>query len=299
MPGLVECIPNFSEGRRKEVVDAITAAISGVDGVRLLDRELDPDHNRSVVTFVGTPAGVAEAAFRAAAKAAELIDMEQHTGQHPRLGATDVIPFVPIRDVTMKECVKVAKEVGARIAQELRIPVYLYEEAATRPDRVNLADIRKGEYEGLKAVIGSDADRRPDFGEARMHPRAGATVVGARYPLVAFNVNLGTEDLKVAQAIAKAVRHSSGGLRYVKALGFELKERKIVQVSMNMTRFELTPLSRAFEMVRHEAERYGVRVVGSEIVGLIPLDAIVQIAEHALRLEKFSKDQILETKLWE
>ena len=298
MRKLIECVPNFSEGRRREVVDQIAEAIAVVGGVRVLDVQMDADHNRSVITFVGAPAAVEEAAFRGVAKAAELIDMTKHRGEHPRIGAADVVPFVPISGATMEECVAMARRVGERIGEELGIPVYLYEEAATREDRRNLAHIRRGEYEGLKVEIETDPDRAPDFGPRRLG-RAGATVVGARWPLIAYNVNLGTSDLRIAKAIARAVRHSSGGLRYVKALGMEIRERGIVQVSMNMTRYRKTPLFRAFEMIKREAARYGVNVIGSEIVGLTPREALLDAAAFYLQLEGFSPDQVLENRLEE
>ena len=298
MERIVECIPNFSEGRRKEVIEEIVGEVKKVKGVRLLDVESDVDHNRSVITFIGEPEAVLEAAFSATKKAAELIDMNKHKGEHPRIGATDVIPFVPISNVTMEECVQLAKKLGKRIADELKIPVYLYEAAATRPERVNLSDIRRGEYEGLKKEI-EKPERKPDYGAAKLHPTAGATVVGAREPLIAFNVNLGTNDIEVAKKIAKAVRFSSGGLKNVKAKGFEIKNRGIVQVSMNLTNYKETPIFRAFEMVKREAERYGVPVIGSEVVGLVPLDALVDVADFYLQLENFKKTQILETRLWE
>lgn len=299
MERIVECVPNFSEGKRKEVVEKIVGEIKKVKGVNVLDVESDADHNRSVVTFIGEPEAVGEAAFLATKKACELIDMNKHRGEHPRIGAMDVIPFVPLSNVTMEECVQLAKKVGKRIADELGIPVYLYEAAATREDRVNLSDIRKGEYEGLKKEIGSNPDRKPDYGDAKLHPTAGATVVGAREPLIAFNVNLGTEDVEIAKKIAKAVRFSSGGLKNVKAKGFVIRERGIVQVSMNLTNYKETPIFRVFEMVKREAERYGVPVIGSEIIGLVPLDAVVDVVDFYLQLENFKKNQILETHLWE
>ena len=295
----IECVPNFSEGRRKAVVDAIVAAIASVPGTRVLDVEMDPNHNRAVVTFIGDRKAVAEGAFRGAQKAVELIDLNVHRGEHPRIGALDVCPFVPISDVTMEDCVAIARAVGERIARELKVPVYLYEEAATRPDRRALPDIRKGEFEGLREAIKKDPSRAPDFGPRELHPTAGATVVGARAPLIAFNVNLGTPDVKVAKNIAKAIRESDGGLKYVRAKGFELKDRGIVQVSMNMTNYKGTPLSRAYELIKVEAERYGVAIVGSEIVGLVPLEAIVDVAAFCLKLEDFKTEQILETRLWE
>ena len=297
MRKIVECIPNFSEGRRAEVIDQIVAAIKSVPGAVLLDRESDADHNRSVVTFVAEPERVVDAAIAGARKAAELIDLNKHSGEHPRMGATDVIPFVPISDVTMDECVQLARVCGERMWSELGIPVYLYEKASTRPERENLAAVRKGQFEGIRNEISVNEARRPDYGEARVHPTAGITAVGARPPLIAYNVNLGTSDIEVANKIARAVRHQTGGLRYVKALGFELKDRGIVQVSMNMVNYEGTPLFRAFEMIKREAERYGVPVVGSEIVGLVPQRALNAVADFYLQLESFTEDQILEHRL--
>lgn len=294
---IVECIPNFSEGRRAEVVDQIVAAIKSVPGAVLLDCESDADHNRSVVTFVAEPDRVVDAAIAAAKKAAELIDLNKQSGEHPRMGATDVIPFVPISGVTMEECVQLARACGERMWSELVIPVYLYEKAATRPERENLAAVRKGQFEGIRDEIAINLARRPDYGEARVHPTAGITAVGARPPLIAYNVNLGTSDIEVANKIARAVRHQTGGLRYVKALGFELKDRGIVQVSMNMVNYEGTPLFRAFEMIKREAERYGVAVVGSEIVGLVPQRALNAVSDFYLQLESFSEEQILEQRL--
>ncbi len=274
------------------------SALASVEGVRVLDVHSDADHNRSVVTMVGEPPAVEEAAFRGIERAARLIDMDQHRGEHPRLGATDVVPFVPIAGVTMAECVEMARRLGERVGRELSIPVYLYEEAATRPERRNLADIRRGEYEGLKAEIASQADRAPDFGPARVG-KAGATVIGARPPLIAFNVYLNTEDVTIAQAIARAVRHSSGGLRYVKALGLLAEGR--AQVSMNLTDYRQTPLHRVVEMIRREAARYGVTIACSEVVGLLPNEALVDAARFYLQLDRFSSDQILENRLaeWE
>lgn len=297
MDRVVECIPNFSEGRRKEVIDEIVGEIRSVDGVKLLDVESDADHNRSVVTFIGEPAAAAEAAFLATKKAAELIDLNIHRGEHPRIGATDVIPFVPISNVTMEECIELARKVGKRIADELKIPVYLYEAAALRPECVNLVDIRKGEYECLKNEIETNPHRKPDYGPAKLS-KAGATVVGAREPLIAFNVNLGTNDIEIAKKIAKAVRFSSGGLKCVKAKGFEIKKMGIVQVSMNLTNYKETPISKAYEMVKREAEKCDVPILGCEIIGLVPLDAVVDVANFYLKLEKFNKKQILETRLW-
>lgn len=276
----------------------IVAAVESVPGVQVLDYSSDPNHNRSVLTFIGEPAPVKEAAFRAIARAADLINMEEHRGEHPRIGATDVVPFVPVLGVTMADCVALARELGAEVAEKLHIPVYLYEEAATRPDRRNLADIRRGEYEGLKKEIHLP-ERRPDFGDPVMHPTAGATVIGAREFLIAFNINLGTPDVSIAKKIARAVRASSGGLMYVKALGIKLEDRNLAQVSMNLTNFKKTPMHVVFNLVKSEAERYGVPIVGSEIVGLVPLDALLAAAEHYLRIENFGRKQVLETRVWE
>jgi glutamate formiminotransferase len=297
MTALVECVPNFSEGRRRAVVDAIADAARSVPGVRVLDVELDANHNRSVITFVGEPDAAGEAAFRMAAKAAELIDMNLHRGEHPRIGALDVLPFIPIRGVTMDDCVRMAQETGTRIAEELHIPVYLYEAAASRPDRKALPDVRRGEYEGLKVEIETNPDRAPDFGEPRLHPTAGACVVGARPPLIAYNVNLGTADVKVAKAIARLVREKDGGLPAVRALGFELKDRGLVQVSMNLVNYKVTSIAAAFDAVsRHAAER-NVPVVGSEIVGLVPEDSLPPKPVERLLLENFDPRQVLENRL--
>ena len=296
MQKVVECVPNFSEGRRQEVIQAIAEAISGVEGVHVLDVESDADHNRSVITFAGAPEPVEEAAFRAIETAARLIDMDRHHGEHPRIGATDVVPFVPIRGVTMQDCVEMARRLGERVGRELGIPVYLYGEAATRPERRDLAYIRRGEYEGLKESIATDPDRAPDFGPARLG-KAGATVIGARPPLIAYNVYLSTDDVGIARKIARAIRHSSGGLRYVKALGLLVGGR--AQVSMNLTDYRKSPIPRVMEMIRREAARYGVSVVSSEVVGLIPEDALLDAAIYYLQLDGFSKEQILERKLAE
>jgi glutamate formiminotransferase/formiminotetrahydrofolate cyclodeaminase len=297
MRRLVECIPNFSEGRRPEVIDGIVGAIKAVQGVTMLDSEMDADHNRAVVSFVGDPEAALEAAFRGVRKASELIDLNQHQGEHPRMGATDVVPFVPISGVKEDECIELAKRLAKRIADELAIPTYLYELAATRPDRRDLAIIRQGEFEGLRTAIRNDPDRAPDFGRPELHPTAGATVVGVRAPLVAFNVYLATRDLAVAQRIAKAVRSRSGGYAHCKALGFEIKERGCVQVSMNMTDYTRTPLYRVFETVRSEAARFGVAVIESEIVGLVPQGALNACTRFYLQLNSFKRDQILENKL--
>lgn len=296
MDRLVECVPNFSEGRRREVVERICARMAAVPGVRLLDVELDAHHNRAVVTLVGLPEAVGEAAFRGAQEAAALIDMRLHRGAHPRIGATDVIPFVPVRGVSMEECVALARAVGARIGQELGLPVYLYEEAATRPERRNLADVRRGEYEGLAQEIATNPERAPDFGPSAVGP-AGATAVGARSFLIAYNVYLGTSDMEVARGIARAVRHQSGGLRYVKALAVAVDRPGQVQVSMNLTDYRRTPIHRVMSLIRHEAARYGVPVLESEIVGLVPAEALVDVAVHDLQLLHFSPRQVLENRL--
>jgi len=298
MAKLVECVPNFSEGINKEVIEKIVDEVRKVEGVKLLDYSSDTDHNRTVVTFIGDPESVKEAAFNLAKKASELIDMRVHKGGHPRMGATDVVPFIPVSEVTMEECVEIAREVGKRIGEELNIPVYLYESAATRPERVNLADVRKGQYEGFFEKI-KDENWKPDFGPCEMNVKSGATAVGARPPLVAFNVNLGTSNFEIADKIAKTVRHIGGGLRYVKAMGVKLEERNIVQVSMNLTNYEKTAIYRAFEMIKMEAQRYGVPVVGSEIVGLVPMKALIDCAEYYLQIENFSMDQILEKRIME
>lgn len=291
---LIECVPNFSEGRRPAIVAEIVGAIQAVPGAHLLGWELDADHNRSVVTFVGSPPVVAAAAFAAIAAAARLIDMDEHRGVHPRIGASDVVPFVPIRAAALDDCIRLARELGERVGRELAIPVYLYEAAATRPERRNLADVRRGEYEGLKQRLGVDPDRAPDFGPARIGP-AGATAIGARLPLVAYNIYLNTDDVRVAQQVARAVRHSNGGLRHCKALGLLVDGR--AQVSINLTDFRSTPVQRVFELVRAEAARYGAAPAESEIVGFVPEDALLDAAEHYLRLNRFSRDQLLERRI--
>ena len=297
MEPLVECIPNFSEGRQADTVRALVAAIRAVPSVFLLDEEMDADHHRSVLTFTGHPDAVAEAAFQCTRIATDLIDLRQHRGGHPRIGATDVIPFVPIRGVTMENCVDLAKRLGERIGRELHIPVFLYERAASRVERTNLEAIRRGGVEGLAARMGTDDAWAPDFGPSQLHPSAGATVVGARPPLIAYNVNLRTDDIEIAKSIAKTVRFSSGGLPYVKAIGVELASCRLVQVSMNLTNYEETPIHVAFEAVRHEAEQRGVQIAGSEVVGLVPKQALIQAAESSLKLERFNPSQVLETRL--
>ncbi len=293
---IVECIPNVSEGRDPDKIEQLAQAVKGTPGVALLDVDSDADHHRTVISFVGGPEAVGEAALRLVEKAVELIDLTKHKGEHPRMGAVDVIPFVPIQNVTMAECVELSKRVGQQIWERFRVPVYLYEQSATRPERENLATIRKGEFEGFFEKI-QEPDWAPDFGEREVHPTAGVVAVGARMPLIAFNVNLGTDNLDIAKKIAQAVRHLSGGLRYVKALGFKLEDRGIVQVSMNMTNYQKTPLYRAFILIEREAKRYGVPVVGSEIVGLVPREALYQTAEFFLQLEDFQREQILEDRI--
>ena len=297
MSELVECVPNFSEGRNLSVVRSIVAEISSDRSVRVLDQEMNADHNRCVITFVGEALAVVEAALKGVRKATELIDLRRHRGEHPRMGATDVLPFVPVGTTKLERCVELARLAGERIASELSIPVYLYEAAATRPSRQNLADVRRGEFEGLAREIGTNPERAPDFGPPAIHPSAGAIAVGARMPLLAFNVNLGTKDVEIAKRIAKAIRFQSGGLRHVKALGFELRERGIVQISMNLVNTWGTPVQRVFALIKDEADRYGVPIVGSEVVGLVSQDALIDVAEHHLRIENFSRDQILENRL--
>jgi glutamate formiminotransferase len=297
MNRIVECVPNFSEGRRPEVIDTIVNAMTTVPDVYILGREMDFDHNRAVVTFIGSPESVCDAAFRGVEVAAQHIDLTQHLGEHPRMGATDVLPFVPIRGVTLAECIEIARNVGRRIGDELHIPVYLYEAAATRPDRAPLENVRRGQFEGLRREIGVNPERAPDFGKTQIHPTAGAIAVGARKPLIAYNINLNTPDIKVAREIAKRIRFSSGGFRYVKAMGVLLKDRNQAQVSMNLTDFEQTPIELVFETVRREAERFGVAVAGSEIVGLIPQRALDEAAEFFLRVENFRPQMVLESRI--
>jgi len=291
---LVECVPNFSEGRDKAKVDAIIEAMK-VDGVYLLDREMDADHNRCVITLVGDRNAIAEAAIRGVGRAGELIDLTKHQGAHPRMGAADVVPFIPIEGVTLEDCVAIARHVGQEIWKRYKIPVYLYEAAAARPERQNLENIRRGQFEGIRADIATNPDRLPDFGEAAVHPTAGATVVGARKFLIAYNVFLNTADVEIAKKVAKAVRQSSGGFRFVKGAGFLV--RGLAQVSMNLTDFEQTPIARVFEFVKREAARYGVEPASSEIVGLIPKKALEEAAEWFLQVENFDSSLILENRL--
>jgi glutamate formiminotransferase len=297
MRQLVECVPNFSEGRDAAKMDAIVQTIVSVPEVVLLDRESDADHNRSVLTFVGPPAAVADAAFRAVEKAASLIDLTRQQGAHPRIGAADVVPFIPIEGVTLEDCVKLAERLGSEIWNRLKIPVYFYEAAARRPERVNLENIRRGQFEALLKEMGTVPERHPDVGDPICHPTAGATVVGARKFLIAYNINLGTADVGIAKKIAKTIRFSSGGFRYVKSMGVALASRNLAQVSINLTDFEQTPMHLVFETVRREAERYGVPVVGSEIVGLIPRKALEMSAEYFLRYENFSPQLVLENRI--
>lgn len=298
MAKLVECVPNFSEGRDKEIIEKIVDEVRKTEGVKLLDYCSDKDHNRSVVTMIGGPKEVKEAAFKLIKKASELIDMSKHEGAHPRMGATDVVPFIPIKDITTEECVELAKELGKRVGEELNIPVYLYEDAATAPERQNLANIRKGQYEGFFEKI-KQPEWKPDFGPNEMNEKSGATVIGARFPLIAYNVNLGTNNIEIANAIARKIRHINGGLRYAKAVGVMLTERNIAQVSINLVQYEKTAIYTAQEMVKMEAKRYGVPVVGAEVIGLVPMKALIDCAEYYLQIENFDINQVLESRLSE
>jgi glutamate formiminotransferase/formiminotetrahydrofolate cyclodeaminase len=292
---LIECVPNFSDARRPEVIEAIRSAITSVDGAHVLDLHSDLDHNRTVITFVGAPEKVEEAAFNAIAKASELINLDEHSGEHPRIGATDVVPFIPLSGISMGDCVEIAQRLAVRVGEELDIPVYLYEEAAKRPDRRNLEKIRRGQYEGLKKEIETNPERLPDYGPDKLGP-AGATVIGARQFLIAYNVYLTSEDVGIAKKIAKTVRHSSGGLRYVKALGMLVDGQ--AQVSMNLTNFRATPLSLVVETIRREAKRYGVAIHHSELVGLIPEDALIDTAVWYTQMDQFEHEQVLEKRLY-
>ncbi len=293
---LIECVPNVSEGRRPEIIARMAELIRGVAGVRLLDHSSDPSHNRSVFTLVGDGAGVERAVLTLFERAIADIDLRTHTGEHPRLGAVDVVPFIPIEGATMADCVALAKTVGAEVASRFGVPVFLYEDASDNPARKNLEDIRRGEFEGLAAKMAQPA-WAPDFGPTAPHPSAGASVIGARMPLIAFNINLATDRLDVAKKIAAAIRHSSGGFRFVKAAGFKLEDRGIVQVSMNLTNYEKTPIFRVFETVKREAERYGVSILESEIIGLVPSAALNAAAEFYLQIGGFKSDQVLENRL--
>jgi len=298
MKKILECVPNFSEGRDQEKIERIVAPFRGKDGVKLLDYQRDHDHNRLVVTVVGTSDPLKDAVIESIGVAVDTIDMRSHQGQHPRMGAVDVVPFIPVQNVTMEEAVKIAKAVAKTASKRFGLPIFLYEKAATRPERENLATIRRGQFEGMAEKI-KDSDWTPDFGPSEIHPTAGVTAVGARMPLVAFNVNLITDNLDIANDISKKVRHISGGLRYCKAMGVELKERGMVQVSMNMTDTTKTALYRAFELVKIEARRYGVSVAGSEIVGLVSMGALADTAVYYMGIEDFSMEQVLEARLLE
>ncbi len=293
---LVESVPNFSEGRRENVVRAIVAEAEKYDGIWVLDWSMDADHNRSVVTLIGTPDKIVDALFDMVKKASELIDLRHHEGEHPRMGATDVIPFVPVMNMTMEECIELSKKLGKRIGEELKIPVYLYERSATKPERENLANIRKGEFEGFFEKI-KDPNWKPDFGPDEVHPTAGVVAVGAREYLIAYNVNLATNDLSIAKKIAKAVRHISGGFRYVKAIGLELKEKGVVQVSMNLTNYKKSPIFRVFETIKREAARYGVNVLESEIIGMVPLQAVLDSFMWYLQVNDFDINRVIEQKV--
>ena len=293
---LVESVPNFSEGRRENVVRAIVAEAEKYEGIWVLDWSMDADHNRSVVTLIGTPDKIVDALFDMVKKASELIDLRHHEGEHPRMGATDVVPFVPVMNVTMEECIELSKKLGKRIGEELKIPVYLYERSATKPERENLANIRKGEFEGFFEKI-KDPNWKPDFGPDEVHPTAGVVAVGAREYLIAYNVNLATNDLSVAKKIAKAVRHISGGFRYVKAIGLELKEKGVVQVSMNLTNYKKSPIFRVFETIKREAARYGVNVLESEIIGMVPLQAVLDSFMWYLQVNDFDINRVIEQKV--
>ena len=298
MSKLVECVPNFSEGRNMEVIHKIIAPFIITEGVKLLDYSSDKDHNRTVVTVMGEPESVKHAMVEAAGVALKEIDMRQHQGEHPRMGAVDVVPFIPIQNFTMEEAVALARDTAKDLAEKYDLPIFLYEKAATVPARENLANIRKGEFEGLPEKI-KEVEWRPDFGPNRIHPSAGATAVGARMPLVAFNINLNTSNIAIANRIAKCIRHISGGLRYCKAMGVDLKEKGIVQVSINMTDYTRTPLYRVFELVKLEAQRYGLEIVGSEIIGLTPMEALIDSAVYYMRIEDFNMKQVIESRMLE
>lgn len=298
MPRIIECVPNLSEGRRPEIVAEAVEALKATPGVRVLGVSSDKDHNRSVLTLVGEEASLKAGILALFEVATTRIDLRSHQGEHPRMGAVDVVPFIPIEGASMKDCVSLAREVGAAVAERFGVPIFLYEEAAAGAHRKNLEDVRRGQFEGLASKM-KDAAWAPDFGPIAPHPTAGVTAVGARMPLIAYNINLGTTDVEVAKKIAKGIRHSSGGYRFVKAMGVMIEERGIAQVSINMTDFKKTPLHRVFETVKNEAARYGVSVIGSEIVGLVPSEALLEAAEHFLRLERFDPSQVLERKIAE
>ncbi|MCF7891158.1 glutamate formimidoyltransferase [Candidatus Bipolaricaulota bacterium] len=298
MAKILESVPNYSVGNDERIIEKIVEPFNQHDDVKLLDYSADPDHNRLVVTNVGSPEGLYEATLESIEIAVERIDMNEHAGEHPRMGAVDVVPFTPVRNVTMAEAVELAKKLGKEAGNKFDLPVYLYEEAATEPGRENLAEIRRGEFEGFPEKI-AKPEWKPDFGPDKVHPTAGVTAIGARKPLVAFNVNLRTDELSIARDISRKVRHSNGGLRYCKAMGVDLEDRGVVQVSMNMTDYTKTSLQQAFELIRVEADRHGVEIKGSEIVGLVPLNALIEVAKHYLKLEDFSVEQVIENRLLE
>ena len=295
---IIECVPNFSEGRNLKKIEIIVNSFRGKEGVKLLDYQSDMDHNRMVVTVVGEPTPLKTALIEAMGSAIEVIDMAKHKGQHPRMGAIDVVPFIPVKNVSMTEAVDISRKFAKEVSEKYNLPVFLYEESAGRPERRNLADIRKGQFEAMADKI-KQPEWKPDFGPAEIHPTAGVTAVGARMPLVAFNVNLDTDDLTIANDIAKKVRQISGGLRYCKGIGVELKERGIVQVSMNMTDYTKTALYRSFELIKMEAKKYGVNVAGSEIIGLVPMEGLIDTAVYYLGIENFSMEQVLEARIME
>jgi glutamate formiminotransferase len=298
MSKIVECVPNFSEGRNVDKIEKIVQPFRGREGVKLLDYQRDEDHNRCVATVVGEPEPLKAAVLEAVGTAIEVIDMRAHTGQHPRMGAVDVVPFIPVKDVTMKEVIELSRQVALAAAQKYDLPIFLYEESATAGHRRNLADIRKGQFEGMPEKV-KQPEWKPDFGPVDIHPSAGVTAVGARMPLVAYNVNLGTADLEIANDISRKIRHLNGGLRYCKAIGIDLRDRGIVQVSINMTDYTKTALYRVFELIRMEAKRWGVPVVGSEIIGLVPMSALIDTAVYYLQLENFKTEQVLESRIYE
>jgi glutamate formiminotransferase len=298
MKKIIECVPNFSEGRDLAKIEKIVAPFRGREGVKLLDYQTDKDHNRAVVTVVGEPDPLKDALIESMGIAIHVIDMRRHQGQHPRMGAIDVVPLIPVKNVSPEEAIALSKEIAATAADRYNLPIFLYGKSATRLERENLATIRKGQFEGMAAKI-KQPEWKPDFGPPAIHPSAGVTAIGARTPLVAYNVNLDTNNLEIADRIARQVRHISGGLRYCKGIGIELKDRGIVQVSMNMTDYTKTALYRVFELIKIEARRYGVNVVGSEIIGLVPMEALIDTAAYYLGLEDFSMEQVLETRIWE
>ena len=298
MNKILECVPNFSEGRDLKKIEKIVEPFRNSDGVKLLDYQNDKDHHRSVVTVVGEPQALTTALIESMGVAIDIIDMRTHKGQHPRMGAIDVVPFIPVKNITMDEAIDISRAIAQNVADTYNLPVFLYEKSATKPERQNLATIRKGQFEGMPEKI-TQSQWAPDYGPVQIHPTAGVTAIGARMPLVAFNVNLNTSHIEIANQIAQKVRHISGGLRYCKGIGIELKDRGIVQVSLNMTDYTKTTLYRVFELIRIEAQRYGVNVIGSEIIGLVPMEALIDCASYYLSLENFSMEQVLEHRIWE